>query len=69
MMIEAEFNSDVFAASSWLELNEQPKDNLLVVPLDFENTEKSNQNIINMLQVHSQTCSVLLMSAIHYVTS
>ena len=65
IMITPEFNSDVFAVQSWLELY-QKNDCLIKVPV--ENTAEANDNIIEELERSKDVASVLCMSAVSYVT-
>ena len=69
MMLEREFRSDLFAAESWLNIKELSSDNLVEVPITFDDIEKSNKSIMDAIITHGKTVSVFLMSAVHYLSS
>lgn len=49
MILEREFRSDLFAAESWLGIKELSSDNLVEVPITFDDIQKSTQSIIDTI--------------------
>jgi kynureninase len=63
IMLESEFNSDIIAAESWLEIN-QAKEGLLLAKISDKDPQVALNNIIKLIEEHQDSVSVVAMSLV-----
>jgi len=63
IMLESEFNSDIIAAESWLDIN-QARDGLLLAKISDKDPQVAVNNVLKLIEEHQESVSLVAMSLV-----
>lgn len=64
-MLESEFNSDIYAIESWLDLNKKrPKDSLILAKVSDRDPQIAIDNVLRAIEENKETVGIVSMSLV-----
>ena len=63
VMLESEFNSDIIASESWIDIHNR-KEALLLAKVNDKDPTVAVENVVKLLEEHRDTVSIVAMSLV-----